>query len=120
MNMVSVSKSVRKVIIFCFLKDVPDDGGPTDREVSGLALSRLQSHEWAFSFVYMQNTDKTGPSLRLDVGSLSQGDQQIDFDLSETTRARQCPFAGALCITPPTSVSLGEAPLIFPRLTRCA
>jgi len=45
---------------------------------------------------------------------------QIDLDLAETTRAKQCPFAGGLCITPPTSVSLGEAPLIFPRLTRYA
>jgi hypothetical protein len=45
---------------------------------------------------------------------------QIDFDLSETTRAKQCPFAGALCITPTMSVSLGEVPLIFPRLTRFA
>lgn len=44
----------------CFLKDVPDDGGQSDREVSALALSWLQSHEWAFSFVYMHNTDKTG------------------------------------------------------------
>jgi len=26
-----------------------DDGGQTDREVSALALSWLQSHEWAFS-----------------------------------------------------------------------
>jgi hypothetical protein len=45
---------------------------------------------------------------------------QIDLDLAETTRAKQCPFAGGLCITPPTSVNLGEAPLIFPRFTRCA
>ncbi len=44
----------------CFLKDVPDDGGQTDRDVSAFALSWLQSHEWAFSFVYMHNTDKTG------------------------------------------------------------
>ena len=46
----------------CFLEDLPDDGGQTDREVSALALSWLQSHEWAFSFVYMQNTDTTGHS----------------------------------------------------------
>ena len=46
----------------CFLEDVPDDGGQIDREVSALALSWLQSHEWAFSFVYMQNTDTTGHS----------------------------------------------------------
>jgi predicted AlkP superfamily pyrophosphatase or phosphodiesterase len=44
----------------CFLADVPDDGGQSDREVSGVARSWLQSHEWAFSFVYMHNTDKTG------------------------------------------------------------
>lgn len=44
----------------CFLKDVPDDGGQCDREVSAFALTWLQSHEWAFSFVYMHNTDKTG------------------------------------------------------------
>ena len=44
----------------CFLKDVPDDGGKSDREVSAFALAWLQSHEWAFSFVYMHNTDKTG------------------------------------------------------------
>jgi predicted AlkP superfamily pyrophosphatase or phosphodiesterase len=46
----------------CFLEDVPDDGGQTDREVSALALSWLQSHEWAFSFVYMQHTDTIGHS----------------------------------------------------------
>ncbi|MBM4314739.1 MAG: hypothetical protein FJ122_12615 [Deltaproteobacteria bacterium] len=46
----------------CFLKDVPDDGGQSDREVSASALGWLQSHEWAFSFVYMHNTDKTGHS----------------------------------------------------------
>ncbi|MEW6334550.1 MAG: alkaline phosphatase family protein [Thermodesulfobacteriota bacterium] len=44
----------------CFLKDVPDDGGQSDREVTAFARAWLASHEWAFSFVYMHNTDKTG------------------------------------------------------------
>lgn len=44
----------------CFLRDAPDDGGQTDREVSDVALSWLRCHEWAFSFVYLHNTDKTG------------------------------------------------------------
>jgi predicted AlkP superfamily pyrophosphatase or phosphodiesterase len=43
-----------------FLRDAPEDNGQTDREVTALALSWLQSHEWAFSFVYLHNTDKTG------------------------------------------------------------
>jgi predicted AlkP superfamily pyrophosphatase or phosphodiesterase len=43
-----------------FLKDTPEDGGRTDREVTALALSWLQSHDWALSFVYLHNTDKTG------------------------------------------------------------
>lgn len=43
-----------------FLRDAPEDNGQSDREVSALALSWLQSHEWAFSFVYLHNTDKTG------------------------------------------------------------
>jgi len=44
---------------------------------------------------------------------------QIDSDLAEAIRAKPCPFAEGLCITPATSVSLGEAPAIFLRLTRC-
>jgi len=43
-----------------FLKDAPGDDGRCDRELSSLALSWLQSHEWAFSFIYLHNTDKTG------------------------------------------------------------
>jgi len=43
-----------------FLKDTPEDGGRTDREVTALALSWLQAHDWALSFVYLHNTDKTG------------------------------------------------------------
>lgn len=43
-----------------FLKDMPDDDGRCDRDVTSLALSWLQSHEWAFAFVYLHNTDKTG------------------------------------------------------------
>ena len=43
-----------------FLEDVQDDGGKIDRELSALASTWLQSHEWAFSFVYLQNTDKIG------------------------------------------------------------
>jgi predicted AlkP superfamily pyrophosphatase or phosphodiesterase len=43
-----------------FIKDVPEDDGRTDRELSSLALAWLSSHEWIFSFVYLHNTDKTG------------------------------------------------------------
>jgi len=43
-----------------FLEDVLDDEGQVDRELSTLAAAWLQSHEWAFSFVYLQNTDKVG------------------------------------------------------------
>lgn len=43
-----------------FLKDAPGDDGRCDRELSSLALAWLHDHEWAFSFVYLHNTDKTG------------------------------------------------------------
>jgi len=43
-----------------FLKDAPGDGGRTDRELSSLALAWLSSHDWAFGFVYLHNTDKAG------------------------------------------------------------
>ncbi len=43
-----------------YLKDVPDDGGRTDRDIADLAGAWLQAHAWAFAFVYMHNTDKNG------------------------------------------------------------
>ncbi|MCE5264526.1 MAG: alkaline phosphatase family protein [Deltaproteobacteria bacterium] len=43
-----------------FLKDAPGDDGRTDRELSSLAFSWLSSHDWAFAFVYLHNTDKAG------------------------------------------------------------
>jgi predicted AlkP superfamily pyrophosphatase or phosphodiesterase len=50
----------KSVVASLFLRDLPGDGGQCDRELSCLALSWLKSHEWAFSFVYLHNTDKTG------------------------------------------------------------
>jgi predicted AlkP superfamily pyrophosphatase or phosphodiesterase len=44
----------------CFLRDVPDDDGQTDREISDAAAEWLAAHEWAFAFVYLHGTDKTG------------------------------------------------------------
>lgn len=46
--------------VSCFYRDVPDDDGQSDREVAAFARAWLASHDWAFSFVYMHNTDKTG------------------------------------------------------------
>jgi predicted AlkP superfamily pyrophosphatase or phosphodiesterase len=46
----------------CFFRDAPDDGGHSDQRVSASAAAWLQEHEWAFAFVYMHNTDKTGHS----------------------------------------------------------
>ena len=43
-----------------FLKDAPQDGGQADRDLAAFAFSWLQSHDWALSFVYLHNTDKTG------------------------------------------------------------
>ena len=42
----------------------------------------------------------------------------IDHDLSELTRAKNCPFVGVRCITPTTNESLVVAPLIFKRRLR--
>lgn len=44
----------------CFFRDAPDDGGQSDCKVASSAAAWLQAHEWAFAFVYMHNTDKTG------------------------------------------------------------
>ncbi len=43
-----------------YLKDVPDDGGQTDRDIAALAAAWLQAHDWSFAFVYLHNTDKNG------------------------------------------------------------
>lgn len=42
----------------------------------------------------------------------------IDHDLSEHTRAKNCPFAGVHCITPTTNESLEVGPQIFKRRLR--
>ena len=44
---------------------------------------------------------------------------QIDLDLVEQTRARNCPFAGVHCIAPTTIESLGVGPLTCRRLLIC-
>ena len=43
-----------------FVKDIPEDNGQADRDVSSLAFSWLRDHEWSFAFVYFHHTDKMG------------------------------------------------------------